>query len=421
MDNMAPSITDTPATALEHRSASGGVRSLAQRAAGAKHASWVRTIAWKLTLLISFLLALEITARSDEWIRYGTPLFTRMISDEYLRDADGIHGRPHARYKRWVMNSLGMQGPEVSLAKPAGTLRIVTIGASETQGFKESLGLEYPRRLEQRLNAVLGGNGCDDAGPRRIEVLNAALAGMSLPTQTRDVLTRLKRLDVDVVVVYPTPVQYLTPSPPQAASSRPAPAGELPFTNALHPRVWPRLLGQVKLLLPNFAKQWYWQRHVKNLASAHAADWRFLVPPQDRLAMFERDLRTLVAAIRSIGAVPVLGTHANLFMRSGPHDRNRLVQWEYFYARATGPTIVAFDSAGRLATIRVAEETGVTLVDIAPLLSTAKGDVFVDAVHFTDRGAAIVADAFATGVLSVLPQGACVRNDVAALPRRSER
>ena len=388
MSATTPSMTDTPGAAFE---------------TVARQTSRVRAMAWNAALLVVFALALEVTTRVDEWVRFRTPFFTRAISDDHLIDPNGVHGRPHAHYSRWAMNSLGMQGPEVSVAKPADTLRVVTIGASETAGFAESVGFDYPRQIERRLQAGLG-NICADGRPRRIELLNAALPGMSLPTQTRDVLTRLRRLEVDAVVVYPTPVQYLTPSPPQATVSRPALRRDFPFTNALRPRVSLRLREQAKLLTPGVVKRWYWRRHVDNVARTHPPGWRFTTPPPERLAMFERDLHALVAAIRSIGAVPVLGTHANVFMRPGPHDPNLLVQLEHFYARATAATIVAFDDAARQATVRVAEATGVTLVDVAQRLSTAEGTLFSDAVHFTDRGAALVAEAFAAGLLSAVPQ-----------------
>jgi hypothetical protein len=371
----------------------------------AEGARIILTTARRLLLAAVFVISLETTARVDEWLRYGTSPFTRVIAHEYLllRDAGGIHGRPHARYKRWVMNSLGLQGPEVSETKHPGTLRIVTIGASETAGYLESVGREYPRQLQALLSQRITDVQCAPMERPRVELLNAALAGMSLPTQTRDVETRLRRLHPDVIVVYPSPVQYLTPSPPDASLTAMVHGAELPLLNALQPRVWPRLRDEMKKLTPGFVKQWLWQRHTAGVARAHSPGWRFTTPPPERLELFERDLRALIEAIRDIGAIPVLATHANAFMRAGTNNPQLLAQWEHFYARATGQTIIDFDAAARFVMIRVAHDADVPVVDIAAILASSNGDVFADFVHFTDKGAAIVADALAEGVIATLP------------------
>src|SRR5580704_16764560 len=103
-----------------------------------------------------------------------------------------------------------MRGPDIPLAKPPGTLRVVTAGASETFGLYESPDREFPRQLEDTLRARL----CGDP----VEVLNAAIFGMSLPTLEQDLRLRVRPLDPDVVVLYPTPVQYLNDAMPMSAT-----------------------------------------------------------------------------------------------------------------------------------------------------------------------------------------------------------
>jgi hypothetical protein len=308
----------------------------------------------------------------------------------------------------------------VSPDKPKGTLRIVAMGASEARGFLESPGMDFPSQLAQRLRAHLQSPQCANGDIRRVELLNAALAGMSLQTQRQEVLIRLGRLGADLVVIYPSPAQYFTPlsshDPAQAAVMSFVSGAELPFANTLQSRVWPRLRDQAKSLTPGFVKRWLWRRHIALVASAQAPDWRFTVVPQDRLAMFEADLRALLVAVRQVGSVPVLGTHANAFMRPGAHDPDKLAQWEHFYARATAETLVAFHAAARSVMIRVAKDMDVTVVDVAGWLATGHGELFTDAVHFTDRGAGIAAEAFAVGILDLLlPQGPCGRESRKAL------
>jgi hypothetical protein len=65
--------------------------------------------------------------------------------------------------------------------------------------------------------------------------------------------------------------------------------------------------------------------------------------------------------------------------------------WEKFYPRASGETIVAFDSAARLATIAVARDSQAVLVDLPPVVAQSRKSIFADYAHFTDAGAALVA------------------------------
>lgn len=372
----------------------------AEAGAPARRRSPLRMAVEGVALLALFGAAIEAACRVEDWVRYRTPILARARSqsDLLVRDADGAHGRANARYQKWVMNSLGMRGPEASARKPAGTYRIVTAGASETYGLYESPDREYPRQLEDSLRAAAARCG---AGLPRFEVLNAAMPGMSLPTIAQDVRTRLGRLQVDAVLIYPTPAGFLDLKPPVAAVPDSSPtAGTLPARFALYPRVATRVRNQIKLLLPGPVQTWLRERETAGTLRSQPPGWRFEEIPADRLALFERDLRATVGAVRAIGATPVLATHANTFMRPGPLDRDMLISWEKFYPRAPGRVIVAFDSAAREVTLRVARDSGVTVADVARRMAAAPGETFADFVHFTDAGAAHVADALTPALLA---------------------
>src|SRR5688572_1791295 len=107
---------------------------------------------WGMLALV-FVVVLEMTARAEDWVRYRTPFLSRLREQGELmvRDRVGAHGRPNARYMKWAMNSLGMRGPEVPIAKAPGTIRVATVGASETFGLYESPDREFPRQLEDSL------------------------------------------------------------------------------------------------------------------------------------------------------------------------------------------------------------------------------------------------------------------------------
>lgn len=341
-------------------------------------------------LAIVCALAVEIGARVDDALRFGTPFWSPIESegDLLVRDASGEHGRPHARYGKWVINNVGMRGPDVALAKPPGTVRVVTAGASETFGLYESPDHEFPRQLEDTLRA--------HCGPR-VEVLNAAIFGMTLPTLEQDLRLRVRALEPDVVVLYPTPVQYLNDGLPQPAAPDSSASGRLPERDVFYPRSLERLRNQFKQLLPAWFATSLRLRDIDQEARAHPAAWRFTGVPADRLAAYDADLRRVIGTIHAIGAVPVLAIHTNAFDGGGPPDETMLVSWVNQYHRATGEALIAFDTAAARVTLQAARDSSVSTVDLRRVRGAR---MFADYAHFTDVGAASVASALAPAVIA---------------------
>ncbi len=354
------------------------------------------------SIVVVGALVLEMTCRVEDWVMYRMPLLSRFesLDDLLIRDADGKHGRANAQFQKWHMNSLGTRGPETTLIPAQGTTRVITIGASETFGLRESADHEYPRQLEDSLRAKVQRGECGaDAG--KFEVLNAAIFGMTIPTTDLDLQTRLRRMQPKIVFAYPPPVQYLedelaVPVAPDSTIHVSTP----PFRAALRPRVVNRAREQLKLLLPDRIKTLLRGSETQRAVKEHGPGWRFTSVPQDRVAALDSGLRQLVGTIRSIGAEPVLATHANIFDGRAKRDKDNLVAWEKFIPRATGETIIAFDSISRAVTARVAADSNVVLVDAAKRLASAPTSAFADMVHFTDLGAAHMADVASEGVLA---------------------
>lgn len=404
---MATTLARTQFTAPSHDSYAPPAALPAPRRRGAR-------VLRALVLLAVVGVSMEVTARVEDLVRYGTPLLSpfRSQGDLTIRDADGIHGRPNARFQKWVMNGLGMRGPEAAAAKPAGTWRVIAVGASETFGLYESVGKEFPRQLEDSLQAAVRDGRCRCAGVRRAEVLNAALAGMTLPTALQDVQNRLRRLDPDVVLFYPTPSVYLWDEPPLAA--RPdssATAGHIPAWTPAWPRMIARFKSQAKVVLPGFAQTWLRRREIARATGNRDASWQYRTVPADRLALYEQDLRRFVGTVRAIGATPVLASHGNMFAPGKPMNRDELYKWAKFYPRATGETIVAFDSAARDVTLRVAADSSVALADAMPVLHAHEGKVFADFSHFTDLGSAVIAGTMSRTLLGVAGKPLSARAD----------
>ncbi len=372
---------------------------------GARPQGWVGG----LLLGLVFVVALEGMVRVEELVRFGTPVVSPFHDQAqlFVRDADGMHGRPNARFEKWVLNGNGMRGPEASERKAPGTYRIITVGASETFGLYERPGREYPRQLEDSLEAMRRDGRCGCPGVARFEVLNAAMLGMTLPTARQDVRNRLRRFGADAIVVYPTPPAYLSENVPTAA--RPDSSGRaarIAPTDWVYPRVAARLREQTKTMLPSAAKDWLRRREIAQVASEHPAGWQYEQVPEDRLAQFESDVRQTVGVIHEVGARPVLISHANAFRPGEPRDPVLINSWVRFYPRASGDVIVDFDDRAAARVASVAADSTVPFVDWHAEAPKHGAAVFRDFSHFSDAGAGQLARLIA---VTVLPYAAGAR------------
>jgi len=342
-----------------------------------------------LVHLLVFVLVLELTTRVDERLRFGTPLMSRVLSSEDLREfrEGSMQGRPNARYQKWGLNEMGMRGPSTTRAPRPGVIRIVTVGASETFGMAEAEGREYPRQLEDSLNRAAERRNA----PHRFEVLNASLPGMSIPSILLGLRTHIRPLAPEIVVVYPSPSFYVDRDPPHPPEDVHR-DDSLAAARAFVPRALPRLEDAAKSLVPSAVLDRLRERDIQNSIQQYPPGWRFTSIPQDRLALFSEHLREMVGTIRSIGAEPMLMTHGNVFMDGTKNDALAR-SWERFYPRATASTLIAFDSVARTVTLQVARDSGVVVVDVAADLARGgSGDrVYSDFAHFTELGAARVA------------------------------
>jgi hypothetical protein len=357
--------------------------------------------------------ALELATRVEDRIRFGTPILSNFTdqADLIVNDRDGMHGRPNARFRKFVLNNYGFRGPDITERPAAGTSRVFAVGASETFGLGESPGREYPRQLEDSLAARDGLR--RQLGVDRFEVVNGAMLGMSLPTLTQNVHARIARFAPTVVVAYPTPVQYLMDQRPVAA------APDSSVVTAAEPgfrlRVLPRLQEQVKLLLPGPVATRLRARDIERSIREHPADWVLTAVPEDRVVAYDEDLRALVGAVRAIGAEPVLMSHVNVFSDAEPRDVKLLTAWRRFYPRASGDVLIEFDRRLRSVTCRIAADSAVALVDAEPFLASPRKQWFADYSHFNDQGAGLVAGLVAQAIEAQLT-GSAPRRAAAECP-----
>jgi lysophospholipase L1-like esterase len=350
----------------------------------------LRRVRYWAAVLLTLVVAAEITSRVDDRIRSGVPILAvpDHTRDLVLHDGGVIRGRPNGRFHRWVLNRYGFRSPDTTPLPAGGCTRVMALGASETFGLYESEGKEYPAQLNDALSAS---GAC-------YEVLNAAVAGLTVRGIVRLWTGWAASFGAAIVVIYPTPAFYLAPTPP----GYPRPSG--PVDPA--PWFWPpRLLqrAQDRFDIPDFVQRRRVALTVARHRQSHPRDWFFARVPPERLSQFQSDLELLVDAIRGAGAVPVLMTHATGFSRPpASGDSVALAAWEQLVPRAaSGAILLNFEDRANEAIRRVALNRDAGLVDAAATLNGQPRWFAEDFIHFNDDGAHEVARLIAARVLTV--------------------
>lgn len=341
-----------------------------------------------------FYATTELALRIEQWLIYGAPVLGVYTYDSTLftTDEHGIRGKPNGRYEKWQLNSFGFRGPEVQIPKDIRRLRIVCLGASETFGLYEGEGKEWPRQLEGRLKQ----SGVD------VEVINAALAGMSLPQRIRHLEKRVLRFRPDVVVFMLEYGSYAGLTPERLEMLRRSP-GVLPDRTGLAEgvttlRVISRLRDELLPKLPRLIKETIGssERRIKlairerELGSKYRT---FVHVMPFEISILREDLNLLAATANSAGAKLVLVSPAMWFT-----ERNFSVtylSWPYIdeswwqEAKALLPPVVR----------EFAESHKLEYLDLSEMVKGHEAQWMEDMLHFNERGAEQVSSQVARAVL----------------------
>ena len=354
------------------------------------------TIYKRVVFAIAFLpAAFELAIRLDDWMRYGVPLTSNIVGIEGLQIVDslGSHARPNAVFRQFRINSLGFRGPEVAISASSGKTLIVVSGSSETFGLYESAGKEWPRQLEDSVNT--------HCAARKVVVLNAGFAGMSMPTVSQDLRLRILPMRPAVVVYHPQPAQYL---------DRLAPATSPPSANhdesaehfALRSRA--RIRDEIKRAMPSELLDFLRRTDTER---SRRTDYRlFDSLPVDRLDILESQLRQLVGTVRRGGTSLVLVLPEHRFDdTTSVEERRWLRAWERHVPKATASLFMRFAAEANERILRVARESTVVVVDPPFVHGRDRARMFADPVHYTDAGASVVASVTARALAQHLVCG----------------
>lgn len=345
---------------------------------------WRRTW-WALAVVIAFAAGAELTARLDDWVRLGVPIL-RVPSPEWdLKIVRGyvVRGKPFGRHKNIQLNAAGFRGPPIHPEAPPGCTRVIVIGASESVGEP---GKDYPSQLQDSLSP----HGC-------FEVQNAAMGGQPLAHMVQFWNDWGSKWSADVAIVYATPPFYLGEEPPVYRTDTRPRAPRWPG------RLKPRLLSRIQTIparLPEPLIIWKLRRNIEAKLRAHPPGWEIRELPMDRVALYERQMDSLVVEIQAAGARAIMVTHAMRFPDPPTEEDERwLLEWEVG-SRATAQVILEFERATNQALFRIARARGATVVDAAGLLN-GRRELFTDFSHFTEAGAGELAGLLADSVRAV--------------------
>lgn len=335
-----------------------------------------------------FCLTLEITARVDDYITYGAPLLgDYSMEDLFKLGARGYRGMPNARYMNWRLDSQGFRGPE--LQPDRGQSRIVAYGASETFGVYEDNGREYPRELERELN--------ERTAPGRFEVVNAGMPGMRVGSGITLLYDMGAAIHPRVVVIYPTPTHYIGVSRPYCGAPVRTPREGFPLPEL---RIIAKAKDRLKEALPRAVLTMMRQVGIELSVRGE----RVIERVEERsLSAFDTDLECAVKAVRDIGAIPILATHANRFgSLHRPDDEYWLTGWRLQYPEMKQAGFIDLEARTNAQIRAIAQRDDVKLVDVDAAMS-GHTEYFADHAHFTNAGAQRIAALLTGTILDVLP------------------
>jgi len=356
---------------------------------------------------VVFVALLEVGARTWDRIRNGTPFFLPEPAKSLYRPHPylPIALRPGSDYRdndtSGHINALGLRGPERTIEKPPGTLRVICVGGSTTFGAG-ILGDEntYPARLEEHLARALP--------DRRVEVWNAGVPGYTTAEDVIYLGLRLIDFHPDLIVLYEGYNDFKPNRYPGFVSD---------YSHWRDREVVPRrgLLDHLRFYVKmgSLAARLTSRGGEGGDTAAQVIDprsgdklRRFDTVGEEGLAAFRRNLETMIAISRKAGAEVALATYAHPCTGENLSAHPDL----FTYLPAYLPNLTfkgALDAFDRYneAIRRVAEKEGALLADAARVIP-ADTSLFVDHVHYNAKGADLFAGVVAAAILPVMKSGA---------------
>jgi lysophospholipase L1-like esterase len=350
-----------------------------------------------VSFIIIFGLILEVSSRIDDKLTYNAPFFGkynyRLLVED---DKEGIrHNIPNARYEKWKINSLGFRGECIELEKREGQIRIICLGASETFGLFEDEGKEWPSQLAKLLKNNFP----------NVEIINASVVGLK-PQKTEDYVRKyVLRVKPDVVIVYQGFFGYAAGvNTDDGEKNVRSGAKENVAKRILEEirsnlRVLPKIKEVVKKSLPKWLldkiKMWRLEKQVGEIEKIHLRDKKPIDRvPEGNILKFEEDLIDLITYFKENNIIPIISTYPTLVTELNKSNYKQIsLDHRRFFIELSEDGLVDASIKFNKAIERVAKDQNLLFIDNNKLIEKTD-DYFGDYVHYTNKGAEIIAKNF---------------------------
>jgi lysophospholipase L1-like esterase len=316
--------------------------------------------------------------------------FTSILTE----NSNGIQRNiPNKRYWRWEINELNFRGRAIELEKKKSQIRIVCLGASETFGYYESKGKEWPSQLGKILK---------DKFPR-VEVINVSGKGL-YPTHKKEFVKKyILPLQPDILILYHhrfirflrDQMRGITGEKRAKKANKKTTRNPVEFLSA-HMRYFFENEQGEKRYLP----KWLSERNAlrKLLRKIKKREKKFLVEkepldevPEHLVVAYERNLRVFIDYLKENNIILVLSTHPFLTTESNKDKYH----YELLHTRQS---CVELSEQGMINALtkhnemlrRIAQEHHFFCIDNDHLIPKTK-EYFIDNFHYTDKGAEVIA------------------------------
>lgn len=331
-------------------------------------------------------LGVELALRVHQWREFGVPILG--VFPDYRVDpmpyspflAFGprvnfvVGDKEYQELSRF--DARGFRTDRPIGAKPSGELRVVTLGGSTTEDLWNASGRHWPWHLEQRL---------DSAGIGPVRVLNGGMSAYATPHTLIRLAFDLPDVQADIVLVMHN-INDLTVAYYAIAEDTTVDGH---YSVKYRQRRYTGIRGEDEVVRSRLVRLIASRLASENASSSIAHDSRRVA---EGLAIFERNLRSIVAVARAHGITPVLMTMP--FSREESHYRS--MQAGNLRPGAVGvgplpplPEFLADLERYNAATRAVGAATGAAVLDVANAEWSAEH--FVDSVHYSDTGSAYFA------------------------------
>ena len=309
-------------------------------------------------------------------------------------DGSGIlHNVSNTRYKKWGINSLGFRGKKIDLAKKEGQVRIVCLGGSETFGYFESEGKEWPSQLGEMLR---------DQFPMA-EVINASVVGLH-PKNRKDYIEKyVLPLKPDIMIVFRQRLLEYVIDGIRGVERRHLAnkANEKKIINPVKEslslvRVLTKLGEILEGCLPERLSTHIRIRRLHR--KVRRKEERYLIDkepmdkvPENIVLEYEKHLGSFIHFLKENNIVPVLSTFPGLITSSNKDTYKNI-------SLATRSLCIELSENGFVdgsikfndAARRIAREQNVAFIDIDSSIPKTQ-EYFRENYHYTNKGAEIIA------------------------------